>query len=383
MMRHVRENTMKYVCMSCNKEYIPEPLLIRCDCGAALWVKPEVSFSKSDILTDDFTMWRYAKAYPLDKKSIEISFNESITPLAPAKIEHVNILAKMDSLMPTGSFKDRGAAMVVNYLNTQGIRSISEDSSGNGGSAYAGYAAKGNFDCNIFVPAGTSLGKTVQTRMYGARCFEIEGSREDVANAAMNSKSTHDSYYVGHNWHPLFIEGVKSIAYEIWEQCGYKAPDNFIAPAGNGSLLAGAYLGFQELLKGGAIDKLPRIFGVQTEGIQPFVQQFNHEEIKIGSTDTLAEGIKIQRSSRINEIIDFVRTSKGGFVSVNELQIKEALHIMGKQGFFIEPTSAAAFAGIKKLIDTNQIFEGQITVGVITGNGLKATNTLQSLLLRT
>ena len=372
---------MKYICMNCEKDYAPTPLLIRCDCGSALWVKPEKSFSKSDLITDDFTMWRYAKAYPLDKESIEITFNETITPLASAKIGHVNILVKMDSLMPTGSFKDRGAAMVVNYLNAQGIRSISEDSSGNGGSAYAGYAAKGNFDCNIFVPAGTSLGKTVQTRVYGARCFEIEGSREDVANAAMNSKATHDSYYVGHNWHPLFIEGVKSIAYEIWEQCGYKAPDNFIVPAGNGSLLAGAYLGFMELLRGGAIDKLPRLFGIQTEGIQPFVQPFNNEEIKIGSTDTLAEGIKIQRSSRLKEIVEFVRQSNGSFISVNESEIKEALHMMGKQGFFIEPTSAAAFAGIKKLIDTDQIMEGQITFGVITGNGLKSTNKLQDLLI--
>lgn len=372
---------MKYICMNCEKEYVPAPLLIRCDCGSALWVKPEKSFSKSDLITNDFTMWRYANAYALDKESIEITFNETITPLASAKIGHVNILAKMDSLMPTGSFKDRGAAMVVNYLNSQGIRSISEDSSGNGGSAYAGYAAKGNFDCNIFVPAETSLGKTVQTRIYGARCFEIEGSREDVANAAMNSKATHDSYYVGHNWHPLFIEGVKSIAYEIWEQCGYQAPDNFIAPAGNGSLLAGAYLGFMELLRGGAIDKMPRLFGIQTEGIQPFVQQFNNEEINIGSTDTLAEGIKIQRSSRIKEIIEFVRQSNGSFISVNESEIKEALHMMGKQGFFIEPTSAAAFSGIKKLIDTDQIMEGQITVGVITGNGLKSTNKLQDLLI--
>ncbi len=371
---------MNYICMNCDREYVPTPHLIRCDCGSALWVKSEKSFSKSDLITDDFTMWRYSKAYPLDKESIKISFNETLTPLASAKIGNIDILAKMDSLMPTGSFKDRGAAMVINYLNLQGIRSISEDSSGNGGSAYAGYAAKGNFDCNIFVPAGTSLGKTVQTRAYGARCFEIAGSREDVANAAMNSVATHNSYYVGHNWHPLFIEGVKSVAYEIWEQCGYKAPDNFIVPAGNGSLLAGAYLGFMELLRGGAIDKLPRLFGIQTEGIQPFVQQFNNEEIKIGSTDTLAEGIKIQRSSRINEIVEFVRQSNGSFLSVSESQIEDAWHVMGKQGFFIEPTCATAFAGIKTLIDTDQIVEGQITVGVITGNGLKSTNTIQNLL---
>jgi len=216
--------------------------------------------------------------------------------------------------------------------------------------------------------------------MYGARCFEIAGTREDVAQAAMNSHATHNSSYVGHNWHPLFIEGVKSIAYEIWEQCGYQAPDNFIAPAGNGSLLAGAYLGFTELLRGGAIDKLPRLFGVQTTGIQPFVQQFHGKPIVIGATDTLAEGIKIQRSSRMPEIIEFVRDSNGGFITVSEPEIKAALRMMGKQGFFIEPTSAAAFAGIKKLVATGEIMQGQVTVGVVTGNGLKATQTLQALL---
>ena len=371
---------MKYNCMHCDKEYEPNPLLIRCECGAALWVKSDFSLTKADLISNDFTMWRYAKAYPLSKESITISFNETITPLASARIGDVDILAKMDSLMPTGSFKDRGAAMVVNYLSQQGVRSIAEDSSGNGGSAYAGYAAKGDFDCHIFLPAGTSLGKTVQTRLYGAQCIEIAGSREDVANAAMNSIHTHSSYYVGHNWHPLFIEGVKSIAYELWEQCGYQAPDNFIAPAGNGSLLAGAYLGFQELLRSGEIDKIPRLFGIQTEGIQPFVQQFNHEDIEITSTTTLAEGIKIQRSSRINEIIHFVRESQGGFVSVNEEQIASALHIMGKQGFFIEPTSATAFAGIQTLIERHEITAGQVTVGVVTGNGLKSTNTIQTLL---
>lgn len=371
---------MKYICKLCTQVYTPTPHRIRCDCGGALWVKDKKCFSKADIIAHDFTMWRYAKAYPVDKADIKISFNETMTPLAFAKIGQVDILVKMDSLMPTGSFKDRGAAMVINYLNSQGIRNISEDSSGNGGSAYAGYAAKGNMVCNIFVPVGTSFGKTVQTRMYGARCFEVAGTRDDVAQAAINSKATHGSYYVGHNWHPLFIEGVKSIAYEIWEQCGYQAPDNFVVPAGNGSLLAGVYLGFMELLRGGAIEKLPRLFGVQTEGIQPFVQQFNNENISIGTTDTIAEGIKIQRSSRMREIVEFVRDSKGGFITVSEPEIKAALHIMGKQGFFIEPTSAVAFAGIKCLLENQQILAGQVTVGVITGNGLKATHTLQALI---
>jgi len=366
--------------MSCKNVYKPRPLLIKCVCGSALWVKSEHSFSKTDLIESDFSMWRYSKAFPLNKEDILISFNETMTPLAEVNVCDVPVFAKMDSLMPTGSFKDRGAALVVNYLNNQGVKSIAEDSSGNGGSAYAGYAAKGGLKCNVFIPAGTSLGKTVQIRLYGANCIEVEGGREDVTRAAMNSTETNCSHYVGHNWHPLFIEGVKSIAYEIWEQCGYKAPDNFVAPVGNGSLLAAAYLGFSELLRGGAITKLPRLYGIQTHGVKPFVQVFNGDDIKINSTETVAEGIRIQRSSRLIEIIDFVRLSEGAFISVSEEQIKDAMYFMGKQGFFIEPTSATAFAGIASLIESNSICKTEMTVGVITGNGLKATNIIQNLL---
>ncbi|USE34326.1 pyridoxal-phosphate dependent enzyme [Endozoicomonas sp. SCSIO W0465] len=371
---------MHYFCRHCQSEYPPAPELIKCQCGSSLWVKHESEFTRADLIPNDFTMWRYSTAYPLNREEITISFNETITPLAKTQIAGVPVLVKMDSLMPTGSFKARGAALVVNYLNNQGVNSIAEDSSGNGGAAYAGYAAKGGLACHIYVPKGTSAGKTVQTRVYGARCIEVSGSRNDVAVAAMNSIQTDGGYYVGHNWHPLFIEGVKSIAYEIWEQCGYQAPDNFVVPAGNGSLLAGAYLGFSELLRNGEISKMPRLFGVQTHGIQPFVQCFNDQAIEIGDTDTLAEGIKIQRSSHLEEIIGFVRESNGGFLSVGEDQIKVALYDMGSKGFFIEPTSATAFAGIASLIEDGRISTGDTTVGVITGHGLKATGTIRHLL---
>lgn len=371
---------MKYFCMSCGTEYEPNVQRIKCDCGNALWIKANNLLTRSDLVLTDFSMWRYAKVYPLKREDISISFNESITPLATARIGKSSILVKMDSLMPTGSFKDRGAAMVVNYLANQGISRISEDSSGNGGSAYAGYAAKGGLKCDIYVPRGTSLGKTAQTKAYGANCIEVDGTREDVAMAAINSASNLNTSYVGHNWHPLFIEGVKSIAYEIWEQCGYAAPDNFVVPAGNGSLLAAAFLGFSELLRAGEIHKIPRLFGIQSKAVNPFVQYFNTGKISLAPTHTMAEGIRITRSSRLVEIDKFVRSSSGRFIDVSEIEISAALKEMSEQGFFIEPTSATAFAGIRKLIENGDIHSSEKTVGVITGNGLKATEKLIDLL---
>ncbi|WP_299490026.1 pyridoxal-phosphate dependent enzyme [uncultured Shewanella sp.] len=371
---------MQYLCMQCKTTYLASPTRIKCDCGGALWLNDDtLGLNKSDIIQEDFSLWRYSKAYPIGRQNIQVSFNETLTPMPECVWDNTPIFVKMDSLMPTGSFKARGAAMVINYLLKQGIDCFAEDSSGNGGSAYAGYCAKGGLALNVFIPAGTAVGKVVQTKMYGANCIEINGSREDVANAAINSLHTHGSYYVGHNWHPLFIEGVKSIAYEIWEQNNYQAPDNIIAPAGNGSLIAGAYLGFKELLKTGEITKIPRLFGIQSKAVNPFVKQFNHDHSPLKPQDTIAEGIRIIQSSRITEIIQFVRHTQGQFIDVSDKQIKQALIKMGQKGFFIEPTSAVAFAGISKLIKNNIIKPEQTTVGIITGNGLKATEKIHSL----
>ncbi|WP_298773653.1 threonine synthase [uncultured Shewanella sp.] len=371
---------MQYLCMLCQTTYLATPTRIKCDCGGALWLKNDsLKLNKQDIVQHDFTLWRYSKAYPITRADVKVSFNETLTPMPKLLWNNIPIFAKMDSLMPTGSFKARGAAMVINTLVDQGINCFAEDSSGNGGSAYAGYCAKGNLTLNVFLPAGTAAGKIVQTKMYGANCIEIDGTREDVANAAINSLQTHGSYYVGHNWHPLFIEGVKSIAYEIWEQNNYQAPDNFIAPAGNGSLIAGAYIGFNELFRAGEISTMPRLFGVQSAAINPFVKQFNDDDSPIKPKNTIAEGIRIVRSSRITEIIQFVRHTQGQFIDVTDEQIKQALIKMGQKGFFIEPTSATAFAGISKLIEKKIIKPNQKTVAVITGHGLKATEQIQKL----
>ncbi|MCL1125881.1 threonine synthase [Shewanella surugensis] len=372
---------MQYLCMLCQKKHLASPTQIKCDCGGALWLNDSsLGLTKRDIISHDFTLWRYCKAYPINREDVQVSFDETITPMPQLEWDNTPIFAKMDSLMPTGSFKARGAAIVINYLKKQGIDCFAEDSSGNGGSAYAGYCAKGGLKLNVFIPAGTAAGKVVQTKMYGANCIEIEGSRADVANAAIDSIHTHGSYYVGHNWHPLFIEGVKSIAYEIWEQNNYQAPDNIVAPAGNGSLIAGAYLGFKALLQQGEITKMPRLFGIQSAAVNPFVKQFNHDTSPVAPKNTIAEGIRIMRSSRITEIIQFVRETHGQFISVSESQIKDALFKMGQKGFFIEPTSATAFAGISKLISAGVIKPDEKTVGVITGHGLKATDNISSLM---
>lgn len=363
---------MKYVCNNCSNSYESTERVWRCECGSSLWCDFPVEFHKSDIKQNVLTMWRYDKAYPIKQEDLVATYNEGLTPLTKISWHNREILIKMDCLMPSGSFKDRGVVMVVNFLCKQGIKRITEDSSGNAGSSTAAYAALAGIDCDIFVPKGTSVGKLAQMRLCGANVHEVNGSRDDVA--LMAQASIGGSFYAGHNWHPLFVQGTKSVAYEVWEQNEFKAPDNVVCSVGNGSTLLGMFIGFSELLASNEIDKMPRIFGVQAENCNTIYRAFHDFPIDYTVKPTIAEGISLYRPSKVKEVVQTVKESNGTMVSVTEDEIITALKEIGKKGFYIEPTSAAAFAGAKQLIKSNVIKENEATVITASGNGLKATD---------
>lgn len=363
---------MKYLCKHCNNTYDSSQLIWQCKCKHSLWLDYKVEFHKSDIVKNDLSMWRYDKAYPIKKGELSATFNEGLTPLARINFMDRNLLVKMDSLMPTGSFKDRGVIMVINYLKKMGVKIITEDSSGNAGASNAAYAALADIKCNIYVPKGTSSGKLAQTKLYGANIFEIDGSRDDVATAAQNS--INGSCYAGHNWHPMFVQGTKSVAYEIWEQNNFNAPDNIVCSVGNGSTLIGMYLGFYELLCSGEIKKMPRLFGVQAENCNTIYRAFNNLPLNYKTSPTIAEGIALYRPSKVDEVVKMVKYTKGLMLSVTEGEIISALKTISHKGFYIEPTSAAGFAGMIKLIDENIIKKNEITAITVSGTGLKATD---------
>jgi len=215
-------------------------------------------------------------------------------------------------------------------------------------------------------------------KVYGADLVEVEGTRADVAAEAM--KNIGGSVYVGHNWHPLFIQGTKSVAYELWEQNGFKAPDNVVCVAGNGSMVAGVYIGFNELLKSGEIEKMPRIFGIQSDGCNPFYRDFVGQSLDFELTPSIAEGIRIKKSTKHDEVLGFVKETEGAFISVDEKSIKQALFEIGEYGFYIEPSSATGFAGLNKLIEDKIIQPNEITSVLVSGNGLKATTKIMNLM---
>lgn len=329
--------------------------------------------TKAQIDSSERSLWRYRAALPLPCPD-PISMGEGMTPLIPRTLRGARVLLKCDSCNPTGSFKDRGASVMLSLLRAQGIGHVLEDSSGNGGAAVAGYAAAGGMRATIMTPASTSPGKTVQMRAYGAEIRLIPGTRQDTADAAVRESAS--IFYASHNWHPFFLHGTKTLAYELWEDLGFRAPDNIVTPCGAGSNVLGCAIGFGELLRAGEIARLPRIFAVQPAHCGPIAAAFlagTDAEVVTPIEPTIAEGTAIAKPIRRREVIAALRDSRGGAVLVPEADISSGLFELARAGVYVEPTSAQVVAALATLLREGRIGPDETTVLVMTGSGLKAT----------
>ncbi|MCK8786448.1 pyridoxal-phosphate dependent enzyme [Roseomonas sp. NAR14] len=325
-------------------------------------------------------LWRYAAALPF-RPAAPITLGEGRTPLVPRRFAGGTMHAKCEWLMPSGSFKDRGAAVMLSLLREQGIVSVLEDSSGNGGAAIATYAAAGGLRARILVPESTSPAKTVQSRAAGAAIALVPGTRQDCADAAEREGEARADgiFYASHNWHPFFLQGTKLLAYELWEDLGFRAPDNVIVPCGAGSNVLGCGIGFSELRRAGQIESLPRIFAAQPANCAPVARAFLDEE-PAAAAPTIAEGTAIARPIRLREVLGVLEESQGGAVMLTEAEIAAATLALARDGLYVEPTSAQAAAAFGRLLAAGTIAPEETTVVVLTGSGLKATPRIADLL---
>ncbi len=323
------------------------------------------------------TLWRYEEALPALPIEDRVSFQEGFTPLLPYQVGKTQVFLKLDYLFPTGSYKDRGATMIISHAQKLGVTSVVQDSSGNAGCAIACYAAKAGIACKIFVPADTSPAKIVQISMYGAEVVRIQGNRDATAAACMDFAQKNEVYYASHVHNNLFLEGTKTFAYEVCEQLGWQAPDALVLPAGNGTLLLGAYMGFQDLLKTGIIVQMPKLIGVQAQNCAPLYAEWAGEPIPDCQTPTMAEGIAIAKPYLASQMIEAVRQTQGSFITVGEADIKKQVVYLARQGYYVEPTSACIIAGLEQYVATQS--KTAVIVSVLTGIGLKATDKLAYL----
>lgn len=359
-------------CKKCGKTYGFLEKVWRCTCGSCLSYSNETVFKAEEIDRTVRSMWRYRRFLPPVKEENIVSLGEGCTPVLQEELFGYPVSLKLDYISASGSFKDRGISLMISIFKEMGIEKLVEDSSGNAGAALATYAAKAGIKCKIYVPAHTSENKLVQIKAMGAEVIPVEGTREDVANAAVSDT---DGFYASHNWNQFFIEGIKTVAFEVWEQMG-DVPDHVILPMGYGSIVSGAAVGFKELKESKTTDRLPVIHASQAKNCCPMHDYYYHGneymEDRISSyRPTMAEGIASLNPIHKEDLKEYLDESRGDITLVTEEEIKEAMMECASKGIFAEPTSAAAVAGFKKLCDAGVIKRKEKSLICLTGWGMK------------
>ncbi|MFD6988996.1 pyridoxal-phosphate dependent enzyme [Streptomyces sp. NPDC059943] len=338
------------------------------DDGAPLTVRPRPGIGPESVDRATRSLWRYRAALP-GAIARPVSLGEGCTPLIEGRWGDQDVRFKLEWFNPSGSFKDRGTSVMVSLLAQAGVESVIEDSSGNGGSSVAAYCAAAGIRARILVPEGTSPAKVLQARAYGAEVAMVPGDRAATSERAV--REARSTVYASHNWHPFFLQGTKTLAYELWEDLGFVAPDAVVTVAGAGSIVLGCDLGFGELLAADHIERLPRLLVAQPERCAPIHAAFQGGEIG-GFGPTVAEGTAIRSPIRLPEVVDAIRRSGGDTVAIPEDDIMAATRRLAGIGLYAEPTSASAAAAIDTFVARGAIRPGEKTVVVLTGSGLKA-----------
>lgn len=352
-----RSKQFELVCASCS-EVANEPSVrtLYCACGGIYDIR---YFNSLDAV----------EGLPLMANHLGVDLGQGNTPLVmlndlAEKFGVASLAAKLEFCSPTGSFKDRGSAVLISAAAEEGIEEFVEDSSGNAGASMAAYATRAGMQAHIFAPSSAARGKLDQIKIFGAELHLVEGPRQAATDAAMEFTAREGIPYLSHALSPWFAEGVKAMAWEI-AASGFTATD-IIAPAGNGALLIGGFVGFSE-------ENRPRIHCVQSEAVQPLIRAINNENWTAEEArPTVASGISVALPPRATQAARAVVASGGTAIAVSDdAMIRWQQRLASEVGIFCEVTSAAAFAGLEALVDTGDVDREARVVVVITGSGLK------------
>lgn len=331
-----------------------------------LTVEPGPGLSVDRIDETSSSLWRYASALRVPSSAV-VQLGEGHTPLIASPLGD-GTLVKCEHLNPTGSFKDRGTAVMIAHLRSLGVTDIIEDSSGNAGASVATYCAAAGISCTILAPAAAPAAKLAQIERTGAALATIDGTRQDVADEA-ERRALHGEVWASHARQPAFLEGMRTLAFEIWEQLGYRRPDHVVMPVGNGATLLGLHLGFSELSGG----PLPRLHAAQAAACAPLWHEATKQPGRARTDRTVADGISVATPARLAEMVAAVHATGGSVTAIDEDAILDTWRQLNRVGLLLEPTCATAFAALSDLRAHEVIDADETTVVIATGHGLKST----------
>ncbi len=352
-------------CSNCGRDYPSQGFPYRCPaCGGHFDLVGGLRYAPGS----GPGLERYQTSFPLPPGSKLTSLGEGGTPLLEENLAERTVYLKCEHLNPTGSFKDRGTAVLVSALKAAGVEQAVEDSSGNAGASFAAYASRAGISARVYIPEYASGPKRAQIEAYGAELVPIVGPRSATAEAALHAVDG-GLVYASHAHMPHIVAGMATIAFEIAEALG-RAPGTMVLPVGQGTLLLGAYHGFKVLMKAGITESVPALIGVQAQACAPLwaAHECNSAGLDgLQEQETIAEGIRILQPVRGEAVLQAVDETGGTMVALEEAEIERGLAELARRGFLVEPTSAVVWPVLEDLLPELQ----DPVVAVLTGSGFK------------
>jgi len=378
-------------CRECKKEYDATFKYICDECFGPLDVHYDFpTINKDTFASREQTYWRYLELLPILEKSNIVSIGAGMTPLLKAeklgqKLGLNNLYIKNDSVNPTFSFKDRPAGIAVSKAKEFGLSAVGCASTGNLASATAAHAAKAGFSCHVFAPSDIEHAKIAQALSYGANYIAVDGTYDDANRIAAQIGDSKGIGIVNINMRTYYVEGSKTLAFEVAEQLGWKVPDQLVIPVGSGAMLNAICKGFEELQSLSLIDDVSsmHITAAQPHGCAPIVDAFkkNSSVVPVENPDTIAKSLAIGDPGDGNYVLKRLKQYNGYAEECTNKEILDAILLLARtDGNFTEPAGGVAVAILKKLVEEGKIDKSDTTVCYVTGNGLKATEPLMQVL---
>lgn len=381
-------------CRECRKEYAPTFRYVCEECFGPLDVRYDFpSISKNTFANREHTYWRYHELLPIESKSNIVSIGAGLTPLIKAdklgeKLGLNNLYIKNDSVNPTFSFKDRPAGVAVSKAKEFGLSAVGCASTGNLASATAAHAAKGGFPCYIFAPSDIEHAKITQALSYGANFIAVDGTYDDANRIAAQIGDSKGIGIVNINMRSYYVEGSKTLAFEVAEQLDWNVPDQLIVPVGSGAMLNAICKGFEELEGLSLVSNVPKMhmIAAQPHGCAPVVDAFKKNKTEVTpveSPDTIAKSLAIGDPGDGQYVLKRLKQYNGYAEESSNREILDAILLLAKtEGIFTEPAGGVSVAVLKKMVETGKIDKNDSVVCYVTGNGLKTTEVMMEVLAK-
>ncbi len=381
-------------CRECGRCYPLEPVHVCEFCFGSLEVNYDYqalgrAISRESIERGPLTVWRYSDFLPADKEQA-VDIGAGFTPLLPAQnlgetLGLNRLYVKNDCVNPTWSFKDRVVTVACTKAREFGFDTLACASTGNLANAVAAHAAKGHLKALVFIPADLEQGKVVGSAVYGPTLVAVKGTYDDTNRLCSELSDRYPWAFVNINIRPYYAEGSKTLAYEVLEQLGWRAPDHCIVPMASGCLLTKVWKGIKELAWLGLVDWAhTRMSGAQAEGCSPIVEAWDRESFDIRPVrpNTIAKSLAIGNPADGYYSLKVLADSGGSAVAVTDDEVVEGIKLLAEtEGIFSETAGGVVVAGLRRLVAQGRIQPNELVVAFITGAGLKTQEAVQDRLV--